>query len=179
MEFQALLQWTSNLQKINVNTFCLKLNFRIQRAGPGPLIFPPRPPWRGAHCSLKGHIWLMQYSHLSPAVKSQIETKESMEKNYQFRIPKSKKCFTEPNLFKIRARKMTLLIQIFFIIPPNQQSFTETNQNQPKTNQNQTELSIKPIFAQFRTVSQLLRLLKIKHKSEWMRNNRNDKKNLS
>ena len=21
---------------------------------PGPLIFPPRPPWRGAHCSLRG-----------------------------------------------------------------------------------------------------------------------------
>ena len=58
------------------------------------------------------------------AGKCQIETNESMEKNYQLRIPNPKKCFTEPNLFKIRASKMTLLIQIFLIIPPNQQSLT-------------------------------------------------------
>ena len=61
--------------------------------------------------------------------KCQIEMNESVEKNYQLRIPKSKKCFTEPNLFKIRASKMTLLIQIFLIISPNQQRFTYDEDN--------------------------------------------------
>lgn len=66
------------------------------------------------------HFWPNDF-----APKCQIEINESiMEKNYQLRIPKSKKCFTEPNLFKIRASKMTLLIQIFLIIRPNQQSLT-------------------------------------------------------
>ena len=50
-----------------------------------------------------------------------METNESMD---QLKIPKSEKCFTEPNLFKIRASKMTLLNQIFLIIPPDQQSLT-------------------------------------------------------
>ena len=50
------------------------------------------------------------------AVKCQFETYESMGNEYQLRILKSKKRFTESNLLRSERQQMTLLIQIFLII---------------------------------------------------------------